>query len=139
MAESVIVKQDSKFQTQFWTQENEESLKLIEVIDIHHLTPYGMMLTSLASCTAIVLHTYAQYHHIGLVEVEMRLRFDRNYKKDCENCETQQEYNEEIYEEIILRGTFSEDERQKLLHIAHACPIYKMYKNGIDIQTKLKD
>lgn len=139
MAERIIVWQNQKFHTRFWVETEGENEKgeLIEVDHIHQLNPYSMMLGSLGSCTAIVLHTYAQYHQLKLDEVELRLRYDRNYKEDCDTCETQEEYREEIQEDILLRGELSMAEKQKLTTIAHACPISRMFKEGIPIRTHL--
>jgi uncharacterized OsmC-like protein len=139
MADRVIVKQDSEFRTQFWaeTVEGSQKGKMEDVEHVHQLNPYSMMLSSLGSCTAIVLNTYAQYHHLALQEVELHLQYKRNYQKDCETCEEVGNYTEEVSEEILLKGKLSEEERQKLLHIAHACPIYKMFKEGIPIKTSL--
>jgi uncharacterized OsmC-like protein len=139
MADRVIVKQDADFRTQFWAETEEGSAKgkMESVEHVHQLNPYSMMLSSLGSCTAIVLNTYAQYHHLALQEVEIHLQYNRNYQKDCETCEEVGNYTEEVTEEILLKGKLSEEERQKLLHIAHACPIYKMFKEGIPIKTSL--
>ena len=139
MADRVIVRQDSEFRTQFWaeTEEGKDKGKMMGVEHVHQLNPYSMMLSSLGSCTAIVLNTYAQYHRLALKEVELRLQYKRNYKKDCETCEEVDNYTEEVTEEIILNGKLNEEERQKLLYIAHACPIYKMFKDGIPIKTSL--
>ena len=139
MADRVIVKQDSEFRTQFRAEMEEGGAKgkMEDVEHVHLLNPYSMMLASLGSCTAIVLNTYAQYHHLVLQDVELRLQYKRNYQKDCENCEEVGNYTEEVSEEILLKGKLSDEERQKLLHIAHACPIYKMFKEGIPIKTSL--
>ena len=139
MAERVIVRQDSNFRMQFWAEAEEGSTKRkMEGVDhVHRFNPYSMMLSSLGSCTAIVLNTYAQYHHLVLEEVEIHLQYNRNYKKDCETCEEVGNYTEEVEEEILLKGKLSEEERQKLLHIAHAYPIYKMFKEGIPIKSSL--
>ena len=139
MADRVIVKQDSEFRTQFWAEAEAGGAKgkMESVEHVHQLNPYSMMLSSLGSCTAIVLNTYAQYHHLALQEVEIHLQYKRNYQKDCETCEEVGNYTEEVTEEILLKGKLSEEERQKLLHIAHACPIYKMFKEGIPIKTSL--
>lgn len=139
MAERVIVWQDQKFRTRFWaeTEGEDKKEKLEEVDHIHQLNPYSMMLGSLGACTAIVLHTYAQYHQLNLDEVELRLHYNRSHKEDCEKCETQQQYRDEIHEDILLRGDLSEAEKQKLMTIAHACPIYRMYQEGIPIRTHL--
>ena len=141
MADRVIVWQDHEFHTRFWAElEGEDHKgKLEEVDNIHKCNPYSMMLGSLGSCTAIVLHTYAQYHQLKLNEVELRLRYDRSYQKDCVECETQEQYHEEIHEDLLLRGDLSSAEKQKLLTIAHACPIYRMFKEGIPIRTHLME
>ena len=140
MADRVIVRQDSDFRTQFWAEAGKDvpKGKMEGVEHVHQLNPYSMMLSSLGSCTAIVLNTYAQYHHLVLEEVEIHLQYNRNYKKDCETCEEVGNYTEEVEEEILLKGKLSEEERQKLLHIAHACPIYKIFKEGIPIKTSLQ-
>ena len=140
MADYVIVKQDGEFRTRFWAKQEEEEQKgkMVEVEHIHQLNPYGMMLASLGSCTAIVLNTFAQYHHLNLDEVEIHLKYNRNYEKDCETCEETENYTEEIAEDLKLSGTLSQEERQRLLNIAHACPIYKMFREGIPVTTKLE-
>ena len=137
MANRVIVKQDGDFRTQFLAEEEDGSSKgKMEVVEhIHQLNPYSMMLSSLGSCTAIVLNTYAQYHHLALVEVEIHLQYTRDFKKDCENCEEVGNYTEEVVEEILLKGKLSDEEHLKLMHIAHACPIYKMFSEGIPIRS----
>jgi uncharacterized OsmC-like protein len=139
MADRVIVKQDGGFRTQFWAEMEEGSPKgkMEGVEQLHQLNPYSMMLSSLGSCTAIVLNTYAQHHQLALKEVEIRLEYKRNYKKDCETCEEVGNFTEEVAEEILLKGKLSPEERQRLLTIAHACPIYKMFKEGIPIKTNL--
>jgi uncharacterized OsmC-like protein len=139
MADRVIVKQDSEFRTQFQAEGEADSTKgkMEGVEGIHQLNPYSMLLSSLGSCTAIVLNTYARYHQLDLEEVEIHLQYNRNYKKDCATCEEVDNFTEEVTEEILLKGRLSEEERQKLLHIAHACPIYKMFKEGIPIKTSL--
>jgi uncharacterized OsmC-like protein len=139
MADRVIVRQDGEFRTLFWAEKEEGTGngKMEAVDHIHQLNPYSMMLASLGSCTAIVLNTYAQYHQLGLDEVEIHLQYNRNYKKDCETCEEVGNYTEEVVEELQLKGKLSGEEREKLLHIAHACPIYKMFKEGIPIRTNL--
>jgi uncharacterized OsmC-like protein len=139
MADRVIVRQDDNFGTQFWAEQEVEGKpgKMEAVEHIHQLNPYSMMLASLGSCTAIVLNTYAQYHKLELTEVEIHLQYNRNYQKDCETCEEVGNYTEEVVEELKLTGKLGSEEKQKLLHIAHACPIYKMFKEGIPIKTSL--
>ena len=139
MAERVIVKQDRQFRTQFLAADPEDiHSNVFETIeDIHQLTPYGLLLSSLASCTALVMHTFAQNHDIGLKEVEMHMSYQRVFREDCEDCDEEKEYNEEIRERILLKGDLGAAEREKLLLVAHFCPIYKMMKEGIPITSSL--
>jgi len=141
MAERVIVKQDSQFRTRFLAADPEDSTsdEYEEVADIHQLTPYGMLLSSLASCTALVLRTFAQHHDLALDSVELHMSYDRVFRDDCENIEEGQDYCEEISEKILLKGDLSQDERDKLLRIAHRCPVYEMLKPGITISTILME
>jgi uncharacterized OsmC-like protein len=139
MAERIIVKQDRQFRTQFLAADPEDihSNVFESIDDIHQLTPYGMLLSSLASCTALVMHTFAQNHDIGLKEVEMHMSYQRVFREDCEDCEEDKEYTEEISERILLEGDLSAADREKLLHVAHFCPIFKMMKEGITITSSL--
>lgn len=141
MAERVIVIQDSQFRTRFLAADPEDSTsdEYEEVADIHQLTPYGMLLSSLASCTALVLHTFAQHHDLSLENVELHMSYDRVFRDDCENVEEGRDYCEEISEKIILKGDLSREERDKLLRISHRCPIYEMLKPGITINTSLME
>ncbi len=140
MAEHVIVRQDADFRTQFLVEEETEdgNGKLQEASHIHQLNPYSMMLSSLGSCTAIVLNTYAEHHRMPLESVEIELFYNRNYRKDCDTCEQTGNYSEEVVEQMKFLGQLTDKEKDKLLRIAHACPIYKMFKEGIPIRTELQ-
>jgi uncharacterized OsmC-like protein len=139
MAERVIVKQDRQFRTQFSAADPEDiQSNVFEAVeDIHQLTPYGMLLGSLASCTALVMHTYAQNHDIKLREVELHMSYQRVFREDCEDCEEEKLYAEEIKDRILLVGDLSAAEREKLLQVAHYCPIYRMMKDGVAINSSL--
>ncbi len=136
-AERVWVWQNSKYETRFSAPDVEqpESQELHPVAGIYELSPYGMMLASLGSCTTIVLNSYAQNHKIPLESVEIRLEYDRIFKEDCVDCEAIQNYDERIREEIQFEGQLSEKDRKRLQIVAHACPIYKMFLQGIKIET----
>lgn len=139
MAERIIIRQDHQFRTLFFTADPEDpaSLEFEEIENIHQLTPYGMLLASLGSCTALVLHTYAQNQDIALTDVEIHLDYQRVFRDDCEDCDEDQEFTEEISEKILLKGDLPAQIREKLLRAAHLCPVYKMMIEGIQIKTEL--
>ena len=141
MAETVIVRQKQNFETEYLALAPDQGAdaRPNTVTQMHGLTPYGMMLAGLGACTAIVLHTYARNHNLPLNTVEIRLEYARHFQEDCENCEDIDEYREEITEAIRLSGELTYRQREKLFRIAHYCPIYKMYTNGIPVKSGLEE
>jgi putative redox protein len=139
LAEYVVVRQNSDFEIEILARDphNPEDDQFHPVDAIYHLTPYGMLLSGLGSCTAIVLHTYAQYHSVDLQEVELRLEYDRVFADDCVECEGIQEYREQIDEEIALIGGLTPQERRKLFMVSKQCPIHKMLAQGIEVTSSL--
>ena len=127
MSEKVIVRQNNRFEVGFWAVNPHypESDDFQPVHDLHEVTPYGMLLVSVATCTAQVVLSYAQNHGVSLEEVEFQMAYKRDYKEDCDNCEQTNRYEEQIEEEIEFFGDLNEDQREKLFQIAHQCPIAK--------------
>lgn len=139
MGEEIIVRQNSRFEIEILALDAHvpDEDQLYAVGDIRRLTPYGMLLAGLGSCTAIVLHTYAQHHGVDLREVELHLRYDRVFAEDCEECEGIQEYKEQIEADILLTGELGPEEQRKLFLISKHCPIHKMLMHGIEVQWHL--
>lgn len=139
MGESVIVRQNSHFETRILAQDphDPDAHQFYPADEVHQLTPYGMLLSGLGSCTAIVLHTYAQHHGVDLQEVELRLKYDRVFADDCVECEDIQEYREQIEEEITLIGNLTPEERKRLFMVSKHCPIHKMLQHGIEVKSYL--
>jgi uncharacterized OsmC-like protein len=138
MGEVVLVRQNNRFEIEFRAADPEQGdEELHPVAHIHELSPYGMMLASLGSCTSIVLHTYANNHGVPLDEVAISEEYDRIFREDCEDCEEIGRYEEKIKETIWFFGDLDEAARTKLFHIAHQCSIHKMFESGIEIESAL--
>lgn len=141
MSEKIRLTQNQDYEVEFLAADphQPDAEELAAVHGLHEITPYTMMLFSLAGCTAQVALGYAAHHEIDLEEVEIELAYQRDYQEDCENCEEIEKYQEEIEGEILFKGELSENQRQKLLQIARQCPIEKMYEHGIPIQITLPE
>lgn len=87
--------------------------------------PGEFLLISLASCTAITLRMYAdrKQWHVSKIKVEVA-----SEKMDNTTL---------LKREITLEGNLEEDQRQRLLQIANACPVHKVLTNPIKINTVL--
>lgn len=138
MKESVIVRQNNRFEIEFLSihPHQPESATFKPVEHLHQLTPYGLLLAGLGSCTTVLLHTYAQNHGLNLREVELRLTFDEAFK---ENPEERDSYVEQIEVEIFLPNELNEDERNKLFAVAKQCSIHRMIESGIHIDSRLSE
>jgi putative redox protein len=139
MAESIIVRQNNQFETEILARDphNPDDQEFYLVSDVHHLTPYGLLLAGLGSCTAIVMHTYAQYHDVPLSEAELRIEYDRIFADDCKECEDIEEYKEQIAMDIAVFGELTPADRHKLFVISKHCPIHKMLAHGIEVRSHL--
>lgn len=138
MAEVVVVRQNREFETEFEAADPYASESEVQLVrDIQELTPYGMLLTSLGSCTTAVLHTYAQRHGVDLQEVEVRLIYARVFAEDCEDCEETGKHEEQITEELTLTGDLTSSERERLHRVAKYCPIYKILSQSINVVSRV--
>lgn len=137
MAERVVLRQNDRFELEVSASDphKEGSQEVERVVHIHDLTPYGMLLTSLGLCTALLLHSYARNRGLKLREVELHLSYARDFKQDCDNCEGADQYDERIDLEIALSGELTEQDRERLFLISKQCPIHKIIKDGIQVNT----
>ena len=88
-------------------------------------SPGELMLISLASCTAITLRMYADRKKWEVSKITVEVASEKMSSKTIFNCE------------ISLEGDLEEDQRQRLLQIANACPIHRLLTNPIEVNTIL--
>ena len=87
--------------------------------------PPEFLLVALASCTAITLRMYADKKGWPLEKV----------KVDVEKIKA--EWKTIFQLTISFEGDLSQEQRQRLLEIANACPVHKTLTSPIEIDTKL--
>lgn len=99
--------------------------------------PYSLLLAALGACTAMTLQLYARHKQIRLEGVEVSLRHDRIYAKDCEDCETKEGKVDRIERYISLTGELSEEQKNRMLQIAQRCPVHRTLTSEISIKDYL--
>ncbi len=137
MAEMVVVRQNIDLETEFLARFEGET-ELTPVEDLRDITPYGMLLAGLGSCSAVLVNTYARHHSIPLEEAEFQVEYERSFKKDCEHCEETQSFDEQIKMRVTFKGQLDEAQREKLFKISLQCPVHKLLAGGIQVQSRLE-
>lgn len=102
-------------------------------------SPYELVSSGLAACTAMTLQMYAKRKNWNLNGVEIHINYQKVHAEDAENCDDKKSKKIDTFSrEIVLKGNLDEKQQQKLLEIANKCPVHKTLSSDINIETKLQ-
>jgi putative redox protein len=88
-------------------------------------SPHEYLGAALAACTSMTLKMYAGRKEMKLDNAIVTVDIERN-----DEVET-------FSRQIELQGDLSAEEKERLLEIAHKCPIHKVLAGQIQIKTQL--
>ncbi|QWE04295.1 OsmC family protein [Polynucleobacter sp. JS-JIR-II-50] len=88
-------------------------------------SPHEYLGAALAACTSMTLKMYAGRKEMKLDNAIVTVDIERH-----DDVET-------FSRDIQLQGNLSADEKERLLEIAHKCPIHKALAGQIQIKTQL--
>jgi len=89
------------------------------------MNPFSLLLASLASCTVITLRMYIDRKMWPIEEI----------KADIEMYKTLS--GTRIETRLSFKGAVNDEQRDRLLKIANACPVHKILIGNIDINTNI--
>jgi putative redox protein len=87
--------------------------------------PHALLLSSLGACTNITVRMYAKHKGWPLEGLRVELSMQST------------EQGTVIDRRIALEGPLAQDQRERLLQIANACPIHKVLSGSIHIDSGL--
>lgn len=90
--------------------------------------PMQIVLSALAACTTVTLQMYADRKQWPLTGVDVDVQLNPNGSPASGNL---------IERRISLHGALNDEQRQRLLQIAQACPVHKLLEGEVHIPTTL--
>lgn len=90
--------------------------------------PYTTLLASLAGCTLSTLRMYIDRKGWDIPEINITLNMSQESSSELETT---------ISRTISFSSEISEEQKERLLLIAEKCPVSKILKNKVTINTKL--
>lgn len=96
-------------------------------------SPYELLSSSLATCTAMTLRMYANRKSLDLQEIRVHVNHSKQHIEDLERNERIDHFERHVE----LEGTLTADQRTRLLEIADKCPVHKTLTGEIKIITHL--
>jgi putative redox protein len=85
-----------------------------------------MLKGALGSCITITLHLYARRKNWPLEKVEVTVDIERFNAPDYPAYQGDAHYVHEIREKIVLHGSLSDEQRERLMEIATKCPVRRV-------------
>jgi putative redox protein len=89
-------------------------------------TPVELLMGSLASCTAITLRMYAQRKEWPLEGVDVRVHYTAKPTPS-------------FVKHITMRGPLDDRQKARMLEIAELCPVAKLLRSGVAMESRLAE
>ncbi|CAN5298303.1 bifunctional alpha/beta hydrolase/OsmC family protein [soil metagenome] len=102
-------------------------------------TPYDLLSSSLAACTAMTIKIYAKHKKWELEDVEVYITHSKDHAEDFQQMERKSAKIDVFNREIRLTGNLDESQRQRMLEIADKCPVHRTLHSKVEIRTKMKE
>jgi putative redox protein len=102
-------------------------------------TPYDLLASSLAACTAMTIKMYAEHKKWELEDVEVHITHSKDHAEDCKQMEHKLAKIDVFNREIRLTGNLDVSQRKRMLEIADKCPVHRTLHSDVEVKTRMID
>ena len=99
-------------------------------------TPYGLLTSALAACTAITLRMYANRKKWPVEEVLVHVNHEKRHDKDVKGEDEGKGKISFFDRSIEIKGELTEEQIERLMEIADKCPVHKTLESEIKVKTE---
>ena len=100
-------------------------------------TPYELVASGLAACTAMTIKMYANRKNWPLEDVEVHVTYKKDHAEDTVHQNDKGARIDIFEREIKLTGDLDAQQRERMLEIANKCPVHKTMHSEVLVRTKL--
>jgi uncharacterized OsmC-like protein/esterase/lipase len=100
-------------------------------------TPYELVASGLAACTAMTIKMYANHKQWPLEDVEVHISYKKDHATDSQHQEEKGAKIDIFEREIKLTGALDDAQKERMLDIANKCPVHKTLHSEVLVRTKL--
>lgn len=100
-------------------------------------SPYDLLLASLGACTSMTMKMYAERKGWAIDEITVHLDHDKDYVKDCEECEQPSSKIDIITRKIEIKADLDDSQLARLRDIADKCPVHRTLHSDVSVNTEL--
>lgn len=98
-------------------------------------TPYDLVASGLAACTAMTLKMYANRKKWVIEDIRVHVNHEKKYALDCDSCDSPSSKIDHFDREILIVGVLDVKQRARLLEIADKCPVHKTLEASSKVIT----
>jgi uncharacterized OsmC-like protein/alpha/beta superfamily hydrolase len=99
-------------------------------------TPYQLLTSALAACTAMTLRMYANRKGFDVSEIKVHVNHNKRHRDDAEKSNQPDARLDHFQRFVEVEGVLSEEQYNRLLEIAGKCPVHKTLEGNVEITTE---
>jgi uncharacterized OsmC-like protein/esterase/lipase len=102
-------------------------------------SPYELLASGLAACTAMTIRMYANHKQWPLEDVEVHVSYKKDHAEDSQHQEDKGAKIDIFEREIKLSGDLDRSQQERMLAIANKCPVHKTLHSEVLVRSRLMD